>query len=79
MNGYDPTATNIAIVEALGLDPKTIRRGGVRITLDEDHGPVVEVEFNHTLCDNWGDLVRRYRLVPVDDDGVTDWSAVDKA
>lgn len=65
----DPaTAMNIAICEALGLDPERIPRGGVTISLDAA-GPIVTVDYrirDHEL----GALLsgfKHYKLVPADD------------
>jgi hypothetical protein len=68
----DPTAINIAIVEALGLDPTKIRKGGLRITLDEI-GPVIEVTYHgHRMDDQrWEDVeavLRRYKLTLIEDE-----------
>jgi hypothetical protein len=64
------TETNMAICEALGLDPKRIRRDGVTIHLDSDLGPVISVEYHTLACDL--DLLltglKQYKLVPLDDD-----------
>jgi hypothetical protein len=65
----DPTATNVAIAEALGLDPKRIRKDGVTIHLDGGIGPVVTVEYKYLDHDLDALLtgLKRYKLVPVED------------
>jgi hypothetical protein len=63
------TEINMAICEALGLDPKRIRRDGVIIRLDGDVGPVISVEY-HTLAYDLDLLLtglKQYKLVPLDD------------
>ena len=65
----DPTELNIAICEALGLNPRHIRKNGVTIHLDA-FGPIVTVQYGH--MDQWAveDLaeeLRRYKLVPIDE------------
>lgn len=71
----DPTSANIAIAKALGLDPTTIRKSGVTITLDGDLGPVLTVEMfatdsngrRHTENKELIAELRRYKLVPLED------------
>jgi len=71
-----PTQANVAIAEALGLDPTHIRSGGVTIHLDSDRGPVVTVEYfvtdrngkRHTINEELVTELRRYKLVPLDKD-----------
>jgi hypothetical protein len=67
----DPTTTNIAICEALGLDSKRIRKGGVTMRLDGDLGPVIDVTYQTLHDDDLGQrlekVLKRYRLVPIDD------------
>jgi hypothetical protein len=66
----DPTTLNIAIAEALGLDPARIRKGGVCITLDGALGPVIDVEYRLTAREVGGLAIElaRYRLVPIEED-----------
>ena len=68
MTHPDPTATNIAICEALGLDPKRIRKNGVTIHLDSNLGPVVTVEYQKYDADIGAVLtaLKRYRLYEPD-------------
>jgi hypothetical protein len=70
----DPTATNIAICEALGLDPKRIAKGGVTITLDGYKGPIIEVTYQTHHDDDLGQrlekVLKRYRLEPLADGGL---------
>lgn len=64
------TDRNVAIAEALGLDPTKICRGGVRITLDSDLGPVVEVKYrtmDEHMANNFVGALVRYRLVEIED------------
>lgn len=62
----DPTAINIAICEALGLDPTRIAKDGVRITLDGHLGPVVEVTYRYFIDGNFITALKSYKLVPID-------------
>lgn len=65
------TARNIAIAEALGLNPHHIRKDGVTITLDGDLGPLVTVEYKtmgESMISDFAGVVQRYRLVPIDED-----------
>lgn len=61
----DPIVANVAICEALGLDPKRIRRGGVTLTLGHD-GPVVTVEYKLYDTELQALLtgLKHYKLVP---------------
>jgi hypothetical protein len=72
----DAVAINVAIMEAFGIDPKSIRPNAT-IRLDKHLGPVVTVEhfrFNEAgkkFADPNGEvatILRRYRLVPIEDD-----------
>ncbi len=68
----NPTETNVAICEALGLDPKRIAKSGVTMHLDGDLGPIIEVTYHPLHDDDLGrrleTVLRRYKLVPIDED-----------
>lgn len=66
------TGMNIAICEALGLNPHLIRRSGVKITLDSELGPIVEVQYktmDESVANNFVGALVRYKLVDL---GVVD-------
>lgn len=68
MNKLDPTAANVAICEALGLDATRVAKGGVTIRLESD-GPFVDVTY-HLYHDDVKTLlkgVHRYRLQLTED------------
>ena len=62
----DLTAVNVAIAEALGLDPTKIAKGGVTIRL-EATGPEVDVTYRDLIRDGPVNVLKHYRLVPIDD------------
>lgn len=59
-------AMNMAICEALGLDPMTVSAIDISLRLHEL--PSVVVTFPGVLDDALGSTLSRYRLVPDDDD-----------
>jgi hypothetical protein len=68
---YSVTQMNIRIAEALGFNPKQIKKNGLKITLDGELGPIVEVQFgvwDNTMVDSFCAAVARYKLIPIDDD-----------
>jgi hypothetical protein len=71
----DAFEANLAIINALGLDPHNIRRNGLTIQLT-DAGPIATIEIFlrnsegklYAINDEVATTLERYKLVPLEDE-----------